>query len=127
MISDNRKGWITVEMMSVLGILLLIGGGLAMLLRTTGRYNAEQMARMRCLAAAQAQLDNLVVTGQGLRDEEVQRLWPGVTLQVERADGAGDWQGLNRIEVIATRGLRSSRRTVRVRLVRYVRMEGGRP
>jgi len=123
MIRNHHQGWITIEMISVVGVLLLIGDHLATLLGVTKRFNAEQMARMRCLAAAQAELDSLVARGTGLGEHQVQRLWPGVALQVQRAPGQGDWEGLDRLEVIAERALRGTRRTVQVRLVRYMPRE----
>lgn len=124
MIRNHHQGWITIEMISVVGVLLLIGVGLATLLGVTKRFNAEQMARMRCLAAAQAELDSLVVRGTGLGEDQVQRLWPGVALQVQRSAGQGDWEGLDRIEITAERALRGTRRTAQVRLVRYMPTEG---
>lgn len=117
---SRQRGWITMEMLAVVGLLLLIGGGLAMMLRATAVFHADQMARQQCIAAAQATLESLAATGQRLDEADVQRLWPKMAIEVDQAPGQGDWEGLTRVRVTATRTTRLRSKPVQVHLVRYL-------
>jgi hypothetical protein len=96
-----------------------------MLQGATARFNQTQVARQRCILAAQAQLDCLWATGAGLEDSEVARCWPGVSTAVRRESGRGDWEGLSRATVTAT--AQAGGRTVRVEFARYLAPERERP
>ena len=114
----SRDGWIMIEMMValiILGILLVALGRIQYQIQ---RFNAVQLARMRCIAAAQAELDSITARGEGIDDAELARLWPDVRLEVEQSDGEADWTGLKLVKVSAVG--KSNGPEVRVELTRYV-------
>ena len=116
---DKYQGFLLTEAIVALSLLGLLLVGLALSLHTMAKFNRYQLIRQRCIAAAQAQLDSIATTGAPVSDEDIERLWPGLKVSVRRAPGAGQWQGLELIEVTA-RG-KSSRKEVTIRLSRYVR------
>jgi len=124
--TKSAGGWLVTETLVSMAILGVLMAALAMARSRTAEFNDYHMVRQRCLAAARAQLDSLAAAGRPIGDGDVRRLWPGVRVRVARADGAGDWAGLKRIE--ATAAARSRRRKVEVALCRYLPAgEGGKP
>ena len=87
------------------------------------RFNHYQLTRQRCTAAAQAQLDSIAVTGKAIGQEDLERLWPGVSISIERSEGAGQWQGFKLIKVIAA--TKSFNTDVEIVLSRYILEEEG--
>ena len=112
-------GWVLVEAIVSLSLLGIVAGILAITQNEAGRFNAAQLARQRCVAAAQAQLDSISADGKELPPDEVSRLWPGLKTQVTRSPGQGQWQGLTLVRVQADGTARD--RPVSVKLARYVR------
>jgi hypothetical protein len=110
-------GFLIVEIGVALVALGLLLAGLAISLSGFARYNKYQLAKQHCTAAAQAQLDSVAVRGRPLEKEEVERLWPEVTVSFEERRGEGQWQGLRLLEVEAVRKLGEQK--VRVKLQRY--------
>ena len=104
--------------LSVLGILL---AGLAFSLTGFAKFNRYQLIRQQCVSAAQAQLDSIAATGRTIPDEDVSRLWPGLTVAVKQTPGEGQWQGTQRVEVTASG--KSSRKEVSIQLSRYILRE----
>jgi len=122
LITKNKyRGFLLTEIIVAMGLLGLLLAGLALSLHGMAKFNRYQLTRQRCIAAAQAQLDSIVTTGGPLGDEDVQRLWPGLRVSYRRSPGAGQWQGLERLEVTA-RG-KSFRKEVTIRLSRYIRAD----
>ena len=111
-------GWLMIEMMVALAILGILAVGLAQTQYHLGRFNAVQLARMRCIAAAQAQLDSISATGQPIADNELARLWPGVRTVVDESPGQGDWTGLTMVKVTASGSAKGPE--VKLELARYV-------
>ncbi len=114
----QRGGWIMIELMvavSILGILLTALGQIQYQLT---KFNAIQWTRTRCITAGQGQLDSIAARGHPIADEEVERLWPGIQVQVERSPGQGDWQGLTLVTVTASGQAKG--KEVEVELARYV-------
>jgi hypothetical protein len=92
--------------------------GMALSLYGFSRFNRYQLVRQRCIAAAQAQLDSLTVTGRPIREEDFNRLWPGLVVSIEKLEGTGQWQGMQLVKVTTTgKGLRKE---VRVKMSRYI-------
>ena len=116
--NSKYNGFLMTEVIVGLSLLGLLLAGLALSLHGLAKFNRYQLIRQRCVAAAQAQLDSITATAEPLSDEDIERLWPGLTVSVKRAPGAGQWQGLELIEVTA-RG-KSFRKEVTIRLSRYV-------
>lgn len=114
----KHRGFLLTELivsMSVLGILL---AGLAFSLTGFAKFNRYQLVRQQCIAAAQAQLDSITATGRTIPDEDFSRLWPGLTVAVKQTPGAGQWLGMQRVEVTVSG--KSARTEVSIRLSRYI-------
>jgi hypothetical protein len=92
--------------------------GFALSLHAFVKFNRYQLVRQRCIAAAQAQLDSLSVTGKPIPQEDVMRLWPGLTVSVHESRGTGQWQG-TRLARVTAAGT-SFRKEVTVSLSRYI-------
>ena len=120
MSGKNKKysGFLLMELtvsLTIVGILLV---GLALSLDGFRRFNRYQLVRQRCTAAAQAQLDSIAVTGKPIPDEDFKRLWPKLSISINKADGTSQWVGMKLIEV-TTRG-KSFNKEVKVQLCRYI-------
>jgi hypothetical protein len=111
-------GFFMSEMVMALTILGVLSIGLALSLDGLGRFNRYQLMRQRCIAAAQAELDSLTVTGEPISNEDFTRLWPGLDVAIEKSDGAGQWQGMLLVKV--TTGGKSLRKEVKVQMSRYI-------
>ena len=116
----NKKyeGFFAAELivsLTVLGILLV---GLAISLHGIAKFNRYQLVRQQCVAAAQAQLDSISVTGQSVPDDDFKRLWPKINITIEKTDGTGQWIGLILVRAKA-KGM-SFDTTVNVELSRYI-------
>jgi hypothetical protein len=83
-----------------------------------GAFNRYQWTRQQCIAAAIAQLDSVTATGAPMQSEDCKRLWPRVTVSLDRMPGEGQWAGLERIGVKAS--AQAGPRKVVVELTRYV-------
>lgn len=118
----NPGGFLLVELIVAIALLGLILAGLGLTVAGLGRFNRYEWARQQCLAAAQAQLDSLAATGEPLGVEDIERLWPDVTLTTDRLAGEGQWDGLELVQVAAT--MSTHPRPADVRLARYVRPAG---
>ncbi len=96
---------------ALLGVILTI---LALSMNGFSKFNRYQWARQRCIAAATAQLDSITATGSPIEEQELQRLWPSMSVTVDRSAASGPWAGLELVQVTA------ATREVKVRLVRYI-------
>ena len=115
---SSIRGFVMTEVIVSVVTLGMIVTGLGFMLAGFTRFNGTQWARQQCLAAAQAQLDSLTATGRLLSEAEIERLWPGMIVSTRRTPGAGPWEGLDRVEVTATKKNYPLRATVL--LARYV-------
>ena len=116
----HRSGWIFTEITVSLAITAILFTGLVMAMNNFRQFNAYQLARQNCIAAAQAQLDSYSVLGQGLNQEDIKRLWPNVIIENQMQQGQGDWQGFTLIKVSARNGNTNKHRPIE--LSRYVRI-----
>ena len=115
---NKRCGIIMAELMvsvALLGVLLAL---LSVMLGAFGNFNHYQMTRQRCLAAAQAELDSIKATGGRIDNEQFERLWPNVTVSVEKIPGSGQWQNLTLVKV-KTQGV-SMKKDVVIELAQYL-------
>ena len=99
----------------VMGVILV---SFALLLDGFRKFNNYQLVRQRCIAAAGAQLDSITTTGEPIRDEDIVRLWPKLSVSIKKSPGAGQWQEMTLVEVTACG--RSFNNKVQVRLSRYI-------
>ncbi len=100
---------------TVLGTILIC---FTLFLHGTAKFNRFQLLRQQCIAAAQAQLDSLTITGQSISDEDFKRLWPKINIDTKQSDGTGQWEGMKLVEVAAS-GM-SFDTPVKVQLSRYI-------
>jgi type II secretory pathway pseudopilin PulG len=122
LMAKNRTGYggfLWAEMVVAMALLGVVLTGLAASMHGFSLVNDCQWARQRCTAAAQAQIDSLVATGRQIEPQELQRLWPRVEVRVDRAPGAGPWEGLELLQVTAT--VHAGPRKVTAHLARYLR------
>lgn len=119
----RASGFIMAELIVSVAVLGLVITGLGVTLAGFARFNGTQWARQQCLAAAQAQLDSLVATGRPLSEANIERLWPDMTVAMDRTPGQGQWRGLDLVEVTATENRYPRRATVR--LARYILSDAG--
>lgn len=120
---QNRKcgGFLLTELIVGLTILGILLAGLAMSLYGFAKFNRYQLVRQQCIAAAQAELDCIASTGKPISDEDFERLWPKLSVSIKKSPGAGQWQGMELVEV-TTNG-KSFRTEVKIHLARYILMD----
>jgi Tfp pilus assembly protein PilV len=120
---NKHSGFMMAELIVAFTLLSMIVVGLAISIHGFGMFNRYQWARQQCLAAAQAQLDSIAARQVSIDAETCARLWPGVVISVEKEPGAGQWAGLQLIEVTAT--AQAGPRQTTVELARYVQPDEG--
>jgi type II secretory pathway pseudopilin PulG len=116
-----QSGWITIELVVAIGVLVAILAALGSILYSSGNYNRILWARQQCLAAGQAQLDCIAKTGKPVPPADAERLWPGIQCTLETEPGTGPWEPLRLVRV----GVRAriKNKTVAVVCSRYLRVE----
>ncbi len=118
----RADGFLLTELIVSITVVGLIVIGLAVSMQGAAAFNRYQWSRPQCVAAARAQLDCLTATGTFLPEEQMQRLWPKVTVTVARSAGQGQWAGLELVQATAT--MRVTPHPTEVRLARYVQPAG---
>lgn len=122
----KHKGMLSVELVVAVSVLATIIGVLAALGVSFGKLNNRLWAKHTCCNAGQAQMDCIAATGRPIDPATFEKLWPGVSCTVEKNDGTGQWQGLQRIELTLTKKVKQ--KDVQVHLTRYFpAAEGGNP
>ena len=117
--NGKRPGFMTTELIVATAILGIIIVGLTASMSAFSSFNEYQWARQRCIAAAQAQLDSITVTGRPVEPKELARLWGTVEVSVSREPGAAQWEGLELVRVTAVS--QAGPRRVTLHLSRYIR------
>ncbi len=125
----RRRGLIYLEIFAASALLLLLAALFAATVLQYAGVRRETDARRELLLAANAELDRMragLLPLPAGTTEPPPATQPGETIITASATpGTGPWQGLTRVQVIATR-LMKANRTLRVELVGYVD-PGGRP
>ena len=111
-------GWLLAETLVALGLIGMLLTGLSLAQIGFRKFNAYQLVRQQCLAAAQAELDSFTATGKAIAREDFKRLWPGLDVRIEQTAGRGDWSGLELIRATVSGSSRGKK--IVVRLSRYV-------
>lgn len=116
----NKKygGFFITEIVVALSILAILLVGLALSLYGFAKFNRYQLVRQQCIAAAQAELDSITITGKPIPDEDFKRLWPKLGVNIKKSAGTGQWQAMTLVEVTATG--KSFNKEVNVQLARYI-------
>lgn len=96
---SRYQGILSIEMITAISLLAIFIGVIAALGNTFGKLNRHLWLRHTCIAAGQAQLDSVLVTGQPIDQARFSELWPDVLCSISRKDGEGQWLGLQRVEV----------------------------
>jgi type II secretory pathway pseudopilin PulG len=118
-ITNNKyRGFLLTETIVAMSLLGLLLAGLALSLFGLAKFNRYQLVRQRCIAAAQAQIDSIATTGRPISDEDISRLWPGLSVSVKKMPGTGQWKGMERL--VVTAGDRVFHKNVMIQLSRYV-------
>lgn len=119
MFSKNIRngGFLLAEMTVSLTILAMLLASVAFSLNGIAKFNNYQLVRQQCVAAAQAELDSLTATGKSIPDEDVRRIWPRISVSIEKSAGDGQWLGTKLVEVTASGW--SFRKEVKIQLSRY--------
>lgn len=104
-----------------LTIMAMLLAGMAFSLNGMAKFNRYQLVRQHCIAAAQAELDSLTATGKPIKDEDFSRIWPRLSVSIEKSAGQGQWQGTQLVEVTASG--KSFRKEVIIELSRYISMD----
>ena len=116
--SKKYGGFFITEIIIASAILGLLLVGLALSLYGFAKFNRYQLVRQQCIAAAQAELDSITITGKPIPDEDFKRLWPKLGVNIKSSAGTGQWQAMRLVEVTAN-GMSFSKE-VKVQLARYV-------
>ncbi len=116
--TKRSGGFLLAEMTVSLTILAMLLASVAFSLNGIAKFNNYQLVRQQCVAAAQAELDSLTATGKSIPDEDVRRIWPRISISIEKSAGDGQWLGTQLVEVTASG--RSYRKEVKIRLSRYI-------
>jgi hypothetical protein len=116
--NKKQRGLLSVEVIIALGVMVTLISVIAALGSAFGKLNNQLWLRHTCMTAGQAQMDAIFVLGRPIEDEKFHELWPQVTCFVERTDGNGLWQGLEKVNLHLSAG--SKRDTVTVTLNRYM-------
>ena len=104
-------------MVVAIAVLGMVVAGLALSLYGFAKLNRYQWMRRHCIAAAQAQLDSIAVTGEAIPDEDFKRLWPDLSVSIKESAGADQWEGMKLVEVTANG--KAFSKEVKVQLCRY--------
>jgi len=119
----NRKNWrcsgfFLTEMIISLTLLAALLAGLALSLYGIAKFNHYHWVRQKCIAAAQAQIESISVTGEEISDDDIADLWANIRVSSEKSPGTGQWASMELLEVTAVG--RSFRKEIKIRLSRYL-------
>jgi type II secretory pathway pseudopilin PulG len=115
--NKTHRGFLMTELMVSLVVLGMLLIAFTISLDGFRRLNHYQLVKQHCISAAQATLDSIAVSGTAIDENDLNRLWPNVTIQIDEAEGTGQWNGLKLITVTA-KGVSHSKKA-EVRLSRY--------
>jgi type II secretory pathway pseudopilin PulG len=113
-------GFLFAEMTVAFTVIAMLLAGVAFSLNGIVKFNHYQLIRQKCIAAAQAELDSLTATGKPIEDEDFSRIWPQLSVSIDKSAGQGQWQGTQLVKV--TTSGRYLRKQVTIELSRYISM-----
>ena len=111
-------GFLMTEIIVALTVMAMLLAGLAFSMNGMAKFNRYQLVRQQCIAAAQGQIDSLTATGKPIEDEDFHRIWPELSVSIEKSAGEGQWQAAQLVEVTASG--KSFRKEVKIELSRYI-------
>ena len=101
-----------------LTVMAMLLAGVAFSMNGIAKFNHYHLVRQQCIAAAQAELDSLTATGKPIEDEDYSRIWPQISVSIEKTAGQGQWQGAQLVKV--TTSGKYLRKQVIIELSRYI-------
>ncbi len=122
--SDNKRrsgGFIFAEIAVGLTVMAMLLAGVAFSMNGMAKFNRYQLIRQHCIAAAQAELDSITATGEPIGDEDFSRIWPQLSVSIEKSAGQGQWQGAQLVKV--TTSGKYLRKQVTIELSRYISLD----
>ena len=114
----RHRGLSLTEVIICIGLLTLMLACVGMTLGAFRGINHYHHNRLRCTAAAQAQLNNIAVTGGPIDEQVFNGLWPRINISIEKSAGKSQWCGLTLVTVTAGTGSPIS--DVEIKLARYI-------
>ena len=111
-------GFLFAEIAVSLTVMAMLLAGVAFSLNGMAKFNRYQLIRQQCIAATQAELDSLTATGKPIEDEDFSRIWPQLSVSIEKSAGQGQWQAAQLVKV--TTSGRYLRKQVTIELSRYI-------
>jgi type II secretory pathway pseudopilin PulG len=100
--TEKHRGLLMAEMIIALTVLAVLLVMFALSMAGFRKLNHYHLVKQRCISAAQATLDSYAVRGAAIDQADMDRLWPGVSVQIEESEGTGQWKGLKLITVTAS-------------------------
>ncbi len=117
-----RKGFLMNELIVALTVMAMLLVAFALSLDGFRRFNHFHLVKQRCLSAAQATLDSISAAAPIIQ-EDVNQLWPGICIEVNKTPGQGQWKEMTLITVTAHG--QALNKKVTVSLSRYFAREFG--
>jgi hypothetical protein len=114
-------GFIFAEIAVGLTIVAMLLAGVAFSMNGIAKFNHYQLVRQQCIAAAQGELDSLTATGKPIEEEDFSRIWPQLSVSIEKSAGQGQWQGSQLVKV--TTSGKYLRKRVIIELSRYISLD----
>jgi len=111
-------GFLFAEIAVSLTVIAMLLAGVAFSMNGIVKFNHYQLVRQQCIAAAQAELDSLTATGEPIKDEDFNRVWPQLNVSIEKSAGNGQWQSIELVKV--TTSGKYLRKQVTIELSRYI-------
>lgn len=113
-------GFLFAEIAVGLTVMAMLLAGVAFSMNGIAKFNHYQLVRQKCIAAAQAEIDSLTATGKPIEEEDFSRIWPQLSVSIDKSAGQGQWQGIQLVKV--TTSGRYLRKQVIIELSRYISM-----
>ncbi|MBN2064154.1 MAG: type II secretion system protein [Sedimentisphaerales bacterium] len=101
-VKQKKHAFLLAEATVALGILGIMLGVLASLMSGSFRADKHIYALQKCILAALGQLDVIAATGKSLNADQVEQLWPGVTITIDIEPGTGAYAGLSCYKAVAS-------------------------
>ena len=114
----KTDGFAALELHTSIILLVILVFCFSVSLNGFAKVNDYHIVKQRCIAAAEAQLDSIEVTGAGLSKEQFESLWPKVDCEIEQSEPRDEWKGTKLIKVSTTSD--SFNHKVKVELCRYM-------
>ena len=83
----KNKGFLLTEVITALVVLGIIMCCTAAALAAFGKFYNYHIAKQKCIAAAQGQLDCIAATGRPLAEDDFEKFWPKTKFSITKKAG----------------------------------------